>query len=309
MDRLDSLSLFVKVVELGSMTAAADHAQLSPQLVGKHVQALERRLGVRLLQRTTRRQSLTDFGRTFYEHARIILAEVEIAEGLAAQTRAVPSGRLRVNAPVSFGTHSLAPRLPDYMREHPQVNVELTLSNRTVDLIEEGIDVAFRVGPLSDSGLIARALAPYQLALCAAPAYLAAGPPLETPEDLRHHSCLGFSHTELRTAWTLDGPSGRNVVPTSGQLVANHGEPLLCAALAGMGVLMQPLELVRAALADGRLVRVLPDHAVPSRPMHLLYAPDRRLTPKLRSFLDFCIAAFGAEAADAADAVSRVSGP
>jgi len=293
MDRLTSMTVFVKAVELGSFTAAATAMQMSPQIVGKHVQEIEQRLGVRLLNRTTRRQSLTDFGRAFYERARIILTEVEIAENLAAETRAVPSGKLRINAPVSFGMLTLAARLPEYMDSCPEVEVEMTLSNRTVDLIEEGYDVVFRVGELTDSGLVARPLAPYRLVLCAAPKYLEGQPPLMTPWDLQQHNCLGFSYTELRTRWTFDGPSGRIVVPVSGRLTVDHGEPLLRAALAGMGILLQPLELVAEALSNGSLVRLLPQYEPPTRPMHIVYAPDRRVTPKLRSFLDFAVLAFG----------------
>jgi DNA-binding transcriptional LysR family regulator len=293
MDRLTSLAVFVKAVDLGSFSAAADALKMSSQLVGRHIQGIEQRLGVRLLNRTTRRQSVTDFGRTFYERARIILAEVEAAENLAEETRALPTGRLRVNAPVSFGMRVLAPRLPEYMQRHPHIEVDLSLSNRAVDLTDEGYDVVFRVGELSDSRLIARPLSPYPLVLCAAPTYLLGCPPLLTPHDLQQHECLGFSHTELRTHWTFVGPEGRVSVPISGRLMVDHGEPLLCAALAGMGIMLQPLELVREALVDGRLLRLLPKYEVPSRPMHVLYAPDRRMTPKLRSFLDFAVEAFG----------------
>ncbi|MCM2329876.1 DNA-binding transcriptional regulator, LysR family [Geopseudomonas sagittaria] len=296
MDRLSSMNAFVKAAELGSFSAAAEVLQISSQLVGKHVHHLEQRLGMRLLNRTTRRQSLTDFGRSFYERAKIILAEVEHAENLAAEAQASPSGRLRINAPVSFGMQQLAVHLPEYMKAFPEVSVELTLSNRTVDLIDEGYDAVFRVGQLADSGLIARPLAPYRLVLCAAPDYLAAHGPLNTPWDLQTHECLGFAHTELRTQWTFDGPDGWIVVAVSGRLMVDHGEPLLCAALAGLGILLQPLELVRKHLATGELVALLPDYQVPTRPLHILYAPDRRITPKLRSFLDFAIATFGQEA-------------
>ncbi|NWB99621.1 LysR family transcriptional regulator [Pseudomonas gingeri] len=293
MDRLTSMGIFVKTVESGSFTAAAEALQLSPQLVGKHVQVLEQHLGVRLLNRTTRRQSLTDIGQAFYERAKVILSEVEAAESLVAQKRALPSGRLRINAPVSFGMHTLAPRLPEYLEAFSQITVELTLSNRTIDLIDEGYDAVFRVGELSDSGLIALPLAPYRLVLCAAPSYLATRPPLKTPMDLQHHECLGFMHTELRTHWSFDGPEGRVSVPVSGRFMVDHGEPLLCAAVAGIGLMLQPLELVKDELESGQLVIVLPEYQAPVRPLHIVYAPDRRMTPKLRSFLDFATQTFG----------------
>lgn len=293
MDRLASMEIFVKAVEHGSFSAAGDAMQMSSQLVGKHIQRLERHLGVQLLHRSTRRQSLTDFGRTFYERTKIILSEVEAAESMAAETRSNPNGRLRINAPVSFGMRTLSPRLPEYMKMYPEVSVELTLANRAVDLIEEGYDAVFRVGELSDSGLIARRLAPYHLVLCAAPEYLAGREPLTSPWDIQKHECLGFSHTELRTNWTFDGPEGKIVVPVSGRLMVDHGEPLLCAALEGLGIMLQPMELVRDALEAGTLVEVLSQYRVPTRPLHILHAPDRRQTPKLRSFLDFALSTFG----------------
>jgi DNA-binding transcriptional LysR family regulator len=293
MDRFASMEIFVKAVEHGSFSAAGDAMQMSSQLVGKHIQRLEQHLGVQLLHRSTRRQSLTDFGRTFYERTKIILSEVEAAESMAAETRSNPNGRLRINAPVSFGMRTLSPRLPEYMKMYPEVSVELTLANRAVDLIEEGYDAVFRVGELSDSGLIARRLAPYRLVLCAAPDYLAVREPLTSPWDIQKHECLGFSHTELRTSWTFDGPGGKIVVPVSGRLMVDHGEPLLCAALEGLGIMLQPMELVRDALDAGTLVEVLSQYSVPTRPLHILYAPDRRQTPKLRSFLDFALSTFG----------------
>ncbi|CVI63485.1 LysR family transcriptional regulator (plasmid) [Agrobacterium leguminum] len=292
MDRLACMEVFVKAVEMGSFSAAADALNQSSQLVGKQVSKLEQQLGVQLLHRTTRRQSLTDFGRLFYERAKIILAEVETAESLAAETRAVPSGRLRINAPVSFGMHTLSPRLPEYMKAFPQVTVELSLSNRAVDLVDEGYDAVFRIGELTDSGLIARPLSPYCLALCASPAYIREHGPIETPSALQQHDCLGFAHTALRTQWTFDGPGGREVVPVSSRFVADQAEPLLHAAIAGLGIILQPMEVVRSALEDGRLLRLLPEYTVPTRPIHILYAPDRRVTPKLRSFIDFSVNIF-----------------
>jgi DNA-binding transcriptional LysR family regulator len=296
MDRFVSMGVFAKAVESGSFSAAGDALRMSSQLVGKHVQTLEQHLGVRLIQRTTRRQHLTEAGRAFYERVKIILAEVEAAEGGAAISGATPRGRLRINAPVTFGVHALSPRLSEYLLRCPDVTIDMSLSNRYVDLIDEGVDVAFRVGGLADSGLVARALSPYRLYLCAAPAYLENRALIKHPGDLVHHECLGFSHTELRSRWTFDGPEGPITVPVSGKLMMDSGEALLMAARAGMGLLLQPRELVRDDLAAGRLVQVLPEFPVPTRPFHLLYAPDRRMTPKLRSFIDFATEVFGVDA-------------
>lgn len=296
MDRLLGMSVFAKAVEAGSFSAAGEALQMSSQLVGKHVQMLERHLGVRLINRTTRRQHLTEAGQAFYERVKIILAEVQAAEGLAAVNSGTPRGRLRINAPVTFGVHALSKRLPEYLALYPDVSVDMSLSNRFVDLIDEGFDVVFRVGDLSDSGLVARALAPYRLRLCAAPSYLAAHPPITHPADLAQHECLGFSHTDLRTRWTFEGPQGQIAVPVSGRLMVDSGEALLTLALAGMGLLLQPCELVRDDLATGRLVAVLTDFPIPTRPFHVMYAPDRRMTPKLRTFIDFVLVAFGEDA-------------
>lgn len=293
MVRLLSMTAFAKAVELGSFSAAGDALGMSSQLVGKYVQSLEQQLGVRLLNRTTRRHHLTDIGTTFYERVKIILAEVEAAETLAEETRATPRGRLRINAPVSFGIHTLSPRLPEYLRAYPEVSLELSVSNRYVDVIEEGFDAVFRVGELTDSGLVARPLAPYELLLCAAPSYLDTHTPIRSPDDLVQHECLGFFHSELRSHWTFDSPDGRSTIPVKGRLTVDSGESLLAFALAGMGLLLQPRELLERELEAGRLVEVLPDFQIPSRPMHILYAPDRRITPKLRSFIDFSLAAFG----------------
>ncbi|MGY5779830.1 LysR family transcriptional regulator [Rhizobium sp. LEGMi135b] len=293
MDRFSSMGIFVKAVELGSFSAVADALNMSPQLVGKHVQFLEQHLGVRLLNRTTRRQHLTEVGSQFYERCRNILAEVESAEALAAETRAVPRGKLRVNAPVTFGIHALAPKLPKYLSAHPEVSIDLSLTNRMVDLIDEGYDTVFRIGDLAGSGLIARRLDPYRLVACAAPSYLQSHGAPSRPDDLRNHECLIFSHTMLRTHWDFEGPEGSVSIPISGRLMIDNGEALLNAALAGLGIVLQSFELIQSSLETGALVPILPGYSVPTRPLHILYAPDRRVTPKLRSFLDFVSAEFG----------------
>lgn len=293
MDKLAGFETFVRAVDLGSFTAAAESLDLSPQQVGKQIRNLEQHLGMQLLHRTTRRQSLTDFGMRFYDQAKVILAEVAEAETMAAQMNARPRGKLRVNAPVSWGMRALAQSLPDFLAANPDVEVELTLNNRMVDLVDHGFDGVFRIGRLEDSGLMARKLAPYRLVLCAAPAYLAERAPIQTPDDLAGHECLGFIHTELRRTWHLQGAGGGADVQVKGRFSSDHGEPLVYAAIAGLGVILQPEELVRDALEKGELVRVLPHYQAPTRPMHVLYAPDRRMTPALRAFIDFAADTYG----------------
>ncbi|SIQ42671.1 DNA-binding transcriptional regulator, LysR family [Aeromonas sp. RU39B] len=295
MGRLQSMEVFAKAVEQGSFSAAGEALRISSQMVGKHIQSLEKHLGIRLLNRTTRRQHLTEAGMIFYERVKIILAEVEAAEGMVSISEGTPRGRLRISAPVSFGIHALTKHLPDYMQQYPEVSVDMSLSNGFVDLIDDGFDVAFRVGELADSGLIARTLAPYRLILCAAPSYLASHALLSHPNELTNHECLGFSYTELRTRWTFSGADGDITVPVSGKLMVDSGEALLMAARAGLGVLLQPAELVRDDLDAGRLVELLPEFRAHERPFHLFYAPDRCMSPKLRSFIDFALARFGAD--------------
>jgi DNA-binding transcriptional LysR family regulator len=296
MDRLSGMEAFAKAVEAGSFSAAGETLGLTPQAVGKQVRLLEEHLGVRLINRTTRRQSLTEAGRELYERVRIILAEVEAAEAVAASSRAVPRGQIRVNAPVTFGAYELARVLPGYLAAYPEVDVTLTLSDRKVDLIEEGYEVVFRVGPLAESGLIARPLRPMDFTLCAAPSYLAARGAPAAPGDLTRHECLGFAYLATGDQWRFVGPEGPEAVEVSYRLLVNNGQALLTAALAGLGLLLQPTALVRDAVAAGLLVRVLPHHRPVSRPMHLLYAPDRRITPKLRSFVDFALDHFAGPA-------------
>ncbi|RAT14265.1 LysR family transcriptional regulator [Lonsdalea populi] len=298
MDRLTSMAVYVKAVELGSFTAAANVLTMSPQLVGKHVSVLEQHLGVRLLNRTTRQHSLTEAGQHFYARAKIILDEVDAAESFAEEARITPRGRLKINAPVTFGINALTQKLPIFLNQYPDITVELTLTNRWVDLIDEGYDAVFRVGELADSGLMARTLAPYRLIICASPCYLASAPPLRVPEDLLKHECLIFTHTSLRTMWRFEGREGSVSIPVNGRLQLNSGEALIGAALAGFGVVIQPSELVIPHIASGRLTVVLPNYSIPTRPFHLMYAPDRRVTPKLRSFLEFATEHFGQETAN-----------
>lgn len=292
MDRFASMEVFAKVADTGSFTAAAVALGISGQMVGKHVRMLEEHLGIRLLNRTTRQQSLTGAGRDFLERTRIVLAELEAAEALAAESRAKPRGELRVNAPMTFGAYSLAPLLPGYMTENPEVTIRLTLNDRVVDLVDEGYDCVFRAGPLTDSTLVARGLRPLVLVACAAPAYLKKNGTPRQPRDLSHHECLGFAGVAIEERWEFSNKDGKVAVLVKSRFSANSGQALKHAALAGLGIIFQPEELVQDDLKSGRLVRVLPKWRS-TRPMHLLFAPDRRVTPKLRSFIEFAAARLG----------------
>ena len=293
MDHLASMTAFVRAAELGGFAPAATALGISPTMVGLHVRALETRLGSRLLNRTTRRQSLTEVGRLYYERCRQILADIEDADQTASLLRAAPRGCLRVNAPVSYGVHALTPVLTEYLASYREVEVELAVNNRVIDLVDEGFEVAFRVGVLPDSNLVARPLAPYQLVMCASPAYLAEHGEPRNPRDLLRHNCLLFERWGAPRHWSFT--NGENI-EVSGTFRTDSGESLRVAAKRGLGVIQQPSVLVDEDLRDGRLVRVLPEHDLPALPIHLVYLPDRRPTPKLRTFIDFVLARLGPHA-------------
>ncbi|WP_199562490.1 LysR family transcriptional regulator [Pelagibacterium lacus] len=288
MDRITSMQVFVKVADLGSFAAAAVALDLSPAMIAKHIRTLEERLQVTLIRRTTRRQSLTDVGLSFLERCRSILAEVEAAENLAAESQGAPRGLLRVNAPMTFGTTSLAGALPDYLLANPEVDVELSITDRMVDLVDEGFDAVIRIGALADTSLRARAMTPYEMVLCAAPSYLAGHPAPQHPADLASHACLGFAHWAPRGQWTFEGAGGtKQTVEVHGPLTTNIGHALRVAALSGLGIILQPRILLDNDIERGRLVPLLPEWRHAARPMHILTAPDRRRTRKLGSFVDF----------------------
>jgi DNA-binding transcriptional LysR family regulator len=293
MDRLTSMSVYLRVVEKGGFSAAAEEFDISPTMVGKHVRALEERLGGRLLNRTTRSQSLTELGRTYYERCKQVVADVEAMEDIASEMRSAPRGVLRVNAPMSFGSMQLAPALADYLERFPEVQVDLSLNDRIVDLVDEGYEVAIRVGALADSGLVARKLAPYRIVACASPDYLARHGKPRTPRDLLKHNCLAFSYGSPGYQWHFKGPSGKQIISIKGRLQINNGAGLLSAALKGIGIIMQPESLVADDIAAKRLVRILPNHEPAPRAMHVIYHADRRPTPKLKSFVDFVLERFG----------------
>ena len=295
MDRLASMGVFVKAADLGSFTAAAAVLGMSSQMVGKHVSFLEARLGAQLLRRTTRQQSLTDIGRGFYERCRTILSETEAAETLVNDLSTSPRGRLRVNAPVTFGACRMAPLMTRYLEAYPDVEVELTLSDRFVDVVDEGYDAVIRIGPIKDTTLAMRELASYTLIACASPAYLAANGAPNTPEDLAGHQCLVFvSWSGLPYAeWRFVKARRAFTVQVRSRFQINDGRALLVAALEGHGIILQSEAVVHGDLDAGRLVQVLPGYASPSQPMHLLFSARRPQTPKLRYFIDCVVNAFG----------------
>src|SRR5471032_1008192 len=224
MDKLRSMEIFVAVVDAGSFTAAAQAFEISPVMVGKHVGQLEERLGARLLTRTTRRQSLTEIGRQYVEQCRAILAQIQAAESGAEAMHGSVRGRLKITAPVSFGSEWLGPAMTEYLARHPDVGLDLALNDRVVDIVEEGYDAAIRIGKLEDSGLVARALFPYAMVICASPAYLKRRGKPRTPADLVHHECLDFMDWPQNTRWRLKGGSNAAKIPPARLRANNRSE-------------------------------------------------------------------------------------
>jgi DNA-binding transcriptional LysR family regulator len=295
MDRLATLETFARVVEAGSFVAAAERLGISPAMASRHVQALEERLGARLLNRTTRKLALTEAGAAYYERCQQVLRDVEEMDLAVAAEGQQPRGLLRVNAPVVFGTRHLAGVIAGYEARHAEVSIELTLNDRFIDLMEEGADVAIRIGELTDSALVARRLFPVRLALCASPDYLQRHGAPRTLEDLSRHNCLGYSYTRGGTEVELVGPEGKVVVPFRGSLRANHGEVLLRAALDGLGIVLQPTFISGDALADGRLRAVLPQYCTVELSAYAVFLSRKFLSAKVRTFVDFLAEKFGPE--------------
>lgn len=295
MDRLASMAVFVKTADSGSFAAAASGLGMSPQMVAKHIAWLEARLGGRLINRTTRRQSLTEIGKTYCERCRTVLANADWADAVADDTRGAPRGTLRINAPVSFGTHTLMPVIGRYLRQYPQVTVDLVLSDRYVDLVEEEFEAVFRTGALADSSFMARQLAPFRLVVCASPAYLREHGMPATPAALGAHECLAYASAAGATAsdWHFVKGGEHFKVTIPHRLRLNDAKALLVAALNDIGIAFISEDLARDDLRAGRLVPVLTDYDTVSRPMHLIYHPDRRQTPKLKSFIETVVSELG----------------
>ncbi|MGF6756282.1 LysR family transcriptional regulator [Paraburkholderia sp. GAS42] len=294
MDKFVSMEIFVAVVEAGSLTAAAERFDISSAMVGKHIRSLETRLATRLLTRTTRRQSLTEIGRQYYEQCRRILAEVQSAESLAEAMTAAPRGVLKVTVPLTYGVEVFSPAMTDYLSAWPDVSLELDVSNRIVDLVDEGFDAAVRIGELPDSSFVARPLKPYRMRACASPEYLARMGTPRSPADLERHECLGFLHWGREGQWRLDGQADCANPLRAGRFRANNGQALKVAALRGFGLVLQPEALLAREIESGQLVAVLDEYLPEGAPVHLIYSRDRRATPKLTTFIDFVIERFGA---------------
>lgn len=289
------LAVFAKVAEVKSFTKAAEALGLSKSAVSKHVAGLEERLKARLLQRTTRRLSLTEVGTALFARAQRIVAEVEEAERAVTTLSTEPRGTLRVSAPMSFGVRHLGPLVAEFMARYPELNVEMILNDRMVDIVEDGFDLAIRIAKLPDSSLIARKLCPGRRVVCASPAYWRRHGIPKTPADLKGHNCLMYTYLLSPGELRFDGPAGPLTIPVAGTLHSNNGDILRSAALAGIGFYFAPTFLVGDDVRAGRLERVLPEYDDTSLSIYAVYPHNRHLSAKVRAFIDFLAERFGGE--------------
>jgi DNA-binding transcriptional LysR family regulator len=294
MDRLAAIEAFVRVAECGSFSQAAARLRSSKSVVSRQVGALEAELGARLLQRTTRALTLTEAGRSYFARASRILADLAEANASVGQLQAAPRGRLRLNAPVSFGFLHLAPALPEFLDRYPDVEVEMTMNDRFVDLVDEGFDVAVRIGKLDDSSLVARKLAPMRRTVCAAPAYLQRRGTPASPDDLKVHECLCYSNVGRSEEWRFVRPDGAPwPVEVHGRLHVNNGDALRAATLRGFGLAVLPSFLIGRDFQSGALVSVLAPFMPQDSAVYAVYPHARHLSPKVRAFVDFLAERFG----------------
>jgi DNA-binding transcriptional LysR family regulator len=292
MDRLQAIQVFVQVVESSNFIRAAERLGLSATAVSRQVAELEKHLQSRLLQRTTRRISLTESGRTFYERCVQILAELDEAEREVGQEAAEPRGTIRLTTSVNFGTRQVTPAIASFLARHAQVKFDVSLSDRIVDIIEEGFDLAIRIGRTGAQNLVARKLGEARLVLCASSAYIARHGAPATPEDLARHNCLTYEYA-LRDAWTFRDAAGRErTVRVAGSLNSNNGDLNAAAAVQGVGIALEPDFIVDSELKSGKLVPVLESFEAPASPIYAVYPSRRFLPAKVRAFVDFLVERF-----------------
>jgi DNA-binding transcriptional LysR family regulator len=286
MDRLTSLTAFVRVVDSGGFSAAGRKLNMSTTMVSNHIQSLEDRLGARLLHRTTRKVSLTEVGKTYYDRCTQILADLEQADDIAGSSQSIPRGTLRIYT----GTHIVqfvAPAVTEFLASYPEVKVDLTMGERTVDMIDEGYDVAVRLTPPPDSSLIVRSLATWRHVLCCSRGYLEAHPRPQQLSDLTQHNCIRHELYPFGDEWRFADRKGKPAsVRVSGNLVTNSADTLRLAALQGAGVFLAAGFLVHDELESGRLVRLLPEYRPVEFAMNAVYPHRHHLSAKVRTFID-----------------------
>ena len=293
MDKLASLRAFVKVVELGSFSEAGRQLRLSRSAVSKYVADLENDLGVHLINRTTRRASPTENGQSYYERVLAILADLDAADHSVVQLQSTPRGLLRVNAPMSFGTIKLGPVIAEFMALHPELQIQLVLSDEQVDPAQEGLDVTLRIAELESSSLIARKIMPVERVVCASLDYLDRHGIPTHPSDLRHHNCLTYGYLSTGNQWKMTGADGDHWIMPKWTLCANNAEVLRDVAARGCGIAVVPEFIAEKELKSGALRRVLAGYRPPELSLYAVYPPTRHLAVKVRLFIDFLVRQIG----------------
>ena len=293
MDRLTEMEAFATVVDQGGFTDAAQKMGISKSAVSKHVSSLEARLGARLLNRTTRRDSPTELGLAYSDRARRVLSDAGEADALVASMQSAPTGLLRLSVATDFGVNHLSPILGDFLQKYPDITVNMVLNNRYVELISEGFDMAIRMGDLEDSSLRARKLTETQMRMIAAPSYFEKHGRPARLDDLNTHKLLHYSNQASGNAWKITAPSGEErQIRSAGWLSVNDGQSLLNACIAGLGIAYLPSFLYANAMEQGQVVDVMPDLPVESTGIYAVYPPGRFTQPKVRAFIDFLVAHF-----------------
>ena len=288
MDRLAGLDLFIRVVETGSFSKAADDLGIAQPTATKAIAAIEQRLGARLLHRSTRGITPTEVGALYYDKCKRIAAEIEEAENLASLLQSGLRGQLRISTSLAFGRRVMVPLVLRYMREHPGVTIDLGFDDRYVNLVEQGVDLAIRMGRLADSSLGARYLGVNPWLMVAAPAYLGEHPAPRVPADLGRHACLIYSSVQGDDRWSFTGPTGEDVsVAVSGPLRSNNLSAVLSAARAAMGLAVLPWYVARESVVEGAVVPVLADHALPAQAVNAVFPSPKLVPSKVTSFIDF----------------------
>lgn len=295
MDTLVSMRVFATVVEAGSFAAAAQRLGLSRAMVSKHMAHIENHLGARLLNRTTRRLSLTETGSVYFTHCQQILKDLEEAELVATRLTSSPRGTLRVAAPLEFGMMHIGPLLPDYLSLYPEIRLDFTLENRLVHLVEEGYDMAIRLGATPEAGLITRKLATDGFVVCASPDYLQRHGVPRVPADLMRHTCLNYTGLATGAEWRFVGRDGEHTVRMDGNLRANNADMLRNAALGGAGIIVVPRFLVGPDIRAKRLQTVLTEYKTQELSIYVIYPSRKYLSAKVRSFIDFLASRLGPE--------------
>jgi len=283
---LNDIVVFVRVVEAGSFTAAARLLGMPKTTVSRRIASLEREVGVRLVQRTTRSLSVTDAGRLYYEQSSQALRTIEDANLRLAETRAEPSGTIRISAPVGFGAHYLTSAVFDFLAAFPKTQVELHLTDDKLNLVENRIDLAFRTGILPDSTLTARKLGSTHRILCGSPDYLARHGEPQAAADLARHHCVIAGPSTGSAHWVLDGPRGQETVSVSGRFAANEMQAVIAAAIAGYGIAQLPYQVAEALVRNGRLRRVLGDYTTPVGGVYAVYPTSRHVSPLVKAFIE-----------------------